>query len=141
VNGEHDRPSGRGPRQPQLRIEVLLSHLLRGGVVLSTLIILAGIVMTILRHPDYSSSRHGLSGLARRDVQFPHSLGDVAEGLGHGRGMAVVAAGLLVLILTPVMRVAASVVAFAVRRDWTYTVFTLIVLILLLVSFALGKGG
>jgi uncharacterized membrane protein len=47
--------------------------------------------------------------------------------------------GLLVLIATPITRVAFSVFAFFYERDWKYVVFTLIVLGLLLYSL-LGRA-
>jgi uncharacterized membrane protein len=50
----------------------------------------------------------------------------------HSRGLILF--GLLLLIATPVARVAFSVVAFALLRDRTYVVVTLIVLAVLLCS-------
>ncbi len=47
--------------------------------------------------------------------------------------------GLLLLIATPIARVAFSVVGFAIERDRMYVVFTLIVLAILLYSL-LGSG-
>ena len=41
-------------------------------------------------------------------------------------------AGLLLLLATPVARVAASVVQYALQRDWTFTVLTALVLLELL---------
>lgn len=49
-----------------------------------------------------------------------------------GRGL--IQLGLLLLIATPVARVAFSAVAFALQRDRTYVVVTLIVLALLVLS-------
>ena len=49
--------------------------------------------------------------------------------------------GLLVLIATPVLRVAASVVLFAIQKDWTYTLITAVVLSLLVLSLVLGAAG
>ena len=51
---------------------------------------------------------------------------------GHGAGL--IQLGVLLLIATPVARVAFSVYAFAGQRDWLYVVVTLIVLTLLLFS-------
>jgi uncharacterized membrane protein len=45
------------------------------------------------------------------------------------------------MIITPVTRVAVSIVAFAMERDWRYVGITALVLLVLLVSFALGKAG
>ncbi len=50
----------------------------------------------------------------------------------HGRGL--IQFGLLLLIATPIARVAFSVVAFLHQRDWTYVAVTLIVLSLLFYS-------
>jgi len=51
----------------------------------------------------------------------------------------MVAFGLLVLIATPVTRVAVSIVAFIRMRDRRYVVITTVVLALLLLSFFLGS--
>jgi uncharacterized membrane protein len=42
--------------------------------------------------------------------------------------------GLVMLLLTPIARVAFGLVAFALQRDWMYVVFTSIVLGLLIYS-------
>jgi uncharacterized membrane protein len=47
--------------------------------------------------------------------------------------------GLLLLIATPVMRVAVSVLIFVHQRDWTFVVITSVVLVLLVLSFVLGR--
>jgi uncharacterized membrane protein len=54
------------------------------------------------------------------------------------RSRGVIQFGLLLLIATPVARVAFSVVAFALERDRAYVIVTLIVLALLLYSIAGG---
>jgi uncharacterized membrane protein len=53
----------------------------------------------------------------------------------------IIALGLLALLLTPVLRVLVSVVMFALERDWLYTGITLLVFVILIVSFLLGRGG
>jgi uncharacterized membrane protein len=50
-------------------------------------------------------------------------------------------AGLLLLIATPVLRVAVSILAFVYQRDRAFVAITSIVLALLLTSFVLGRGG
>ena len=49
------------------------------------------------------------------------------------------ALGLLLLIATPILRVAVSLVGFALERDRTYAVISAGVLIVLLISFLLGR--
>jgi hypothetical protein len=48
----------------------------------------------------------------------------------------LLAIGLVVLMATPIARVAASIVGFARGRDWTFVLYTSIVLVLLLSSIA-----
>jgi len=56
-----------------------------------------------------------------------------------GDATGIVQLGLLLLILTPIVRVAFTLVAFVLQRDGTYIVVTTIVLALLL--FGLVFGG
>ncbi len=114
--------------------ELVISNVLRGGVLLSAAIILVGVVMFYARY--YATNGRGVV-----NRPFPHTLATVGQGLAHADPLAVVALGLLLLLLTPVMRVAVSIVAFMLERDWRYVVITTIVLIILIVSFLLGRGG
>ena len=58
--------------------------------------------------------------------------------LGMAFAEALIMPGLLLLICTPVLRVAASIVIFAVEREQDYVWITVAVLTLVLLSFALG---
>ena len=49
--------------------------------------------------------------------------------------------GVLVLIATPIFRVAVSSVYFAVQRDWAYAVITIAVLGMLLFALYSGAAG
>lgn len=111
--------------------ELAISHVLRGGVVISAVIILLGVVWFYLQM--------ALSGHAT--LTYPHSVIEVAQELAQGNPLALIVLGLLVLLLTPILRVAISILIFALERDWLYTVITLIVLLILLVSLLLGRGG
>jgi uncharacterized membrane protein len=55
------------------------------------------------------------------------------------KGEGLIQLGLLLLIATPVARVAFSVVAFAIQRDRLYVVLTLTVLAILTYSLAGGR--
>jgi uncharacterized membrane protein len=113
--------------------ELIISHVLRGGVLLSATIILAGVVLFY--------ARTLAAGGRSTDVSaFPHTLPSVGQGLAHADPLAMIVLGLLVLLATPVVRVAVSIVAFLLERDWRYVVITSLVLLILLLSFVLGKG-
>jgi uncharacterized membrane protein len=114
--------------------ELIISNVLRGGVVLSAGVILVGVVAFYWQQPAVPGG-----GQAART--FPHSLAAVGQGLAHGAPLAIIALGLLLLLATPVVRVAVSIVAFALEHDWLYVAITTVVLIILLASFFLGRGG
>lgn len=122
------------------RVESALSYLLRGGVILSTLIVVAGVVMMFVHHPDYFTRALPAQTVAR-EMAFPHTVAEVFGGLKRGEGRSIIIVGLFVLIATPVLRVAMSVLVFFHQRDRMFTVITLIVLVLLLISFLVGRAG
>ncbi len=127
------------PPSPTRRAELIISRTLLGGVMLSMVILLVGAVMSFARHPEYVSSHTELNRLTHPGAAKPQTLLSVLHGVLAGRGEAVIALGLLVLIATPVVRVAVSILAFRAERDRTYVAITSGVLLLLILSFVLGK--
>jgi len=121
--------------------DAIVATLLRVGVLLSIGIIAVGMVITFIHHPDYFSSRPALGTLTAPDAHFPRTIGEVIAGVRRGSGQAVVTAGLLVLIAIPVARVALSIVLFIIERDRLYTAITATVLVVLLISFVVGRAG
>lgn len=128
-----------------LRVELFIAQLLRWGVVISFVIVAVGIGAVVLTgQTGYQQIRlDDVDSLVQYRVHpdFPNSLGGVFRGLVAFKPYAIIALGLLVLIAIPVMRVAVSVVAFALERDWLYVVITAFVLGMLLLSFAIGEAG
>ena len=122
------------PAQPDRRLrqaELVISHVLRSGVIVSAAVILLGVLWFYLQ---MAFTGHAALG-------FPHTFGGIIRRLFHGEPLALVALGLLILLLTPILRVAISIVVFALERDWRYTVITVLVLVILLISLLLGRGG
>jgi uncharacterized membrane protein len=126
--------------RPGRAVEDVISRLLIVGVVASLALVVLGTVVSFVHHPDYLSSSRALSRLLHGG-SAPHSIDAVLEGVRHWRGRAIVLAGLLLLILTPVARVVASLVGFIAARDRAYVVLTACVLALLALSVVLGRAG
>src|SRR5437660_2790881 len=109
----------------------IIGWVLQGGVILSAIIIALGLLLLPF-------SPGGLS--LQRLLNFPQTLSQVGQGLLILRPQAVIALGLLLLIATPVLRVAVSIITFLFERDRKYIVVTFIVLAILLFSiFFLGS--
>lgn len=133
------KPDRQPPAELVRKVELLISNLLRIGVVSSLLVVVVGLVISFVHHPAY------LEAARMQQVVSPshpawHSISELLSGLRHFRGEAIIMAGLLLLIATPVMRVAVSIVAFVVERDFTFVVVTSFVLAMLILSFVLGKA-
>ena len=122
-------------------IESSISTILRAGVAISITIIAIGLVMTFVHHRDYFSSRPALGTLIDARANYTASVAAVIRGSCEGRGQSIVMVGILVLIATPVVRVATSIALFAAERDGVYVAITSVVLLLLILSFVIGAAG
>ena len=115
--------------------EQIIGNLLRIGVSIAAAVVSLGGSIYLLRHgaalPQYQVFRGEPADL--RTVS-----GIVADVLSF-RARGLIQFGLLLLIATPVARVAFSVFAFARQHDRTYVVVTLIVLSILIFSLAGGR--
>ena len=119
------QPAG-GVRNENI-IQDVSAWVLRIGVVSSVLVMALGLTLAFIHHPP---SVHHMQTAVLND-----HLTVILHGVMSGDGESIIDVGLFILVLTPVARVLASVILFAlVDRDWLYTAVTLIVLILTLVS-------
>jgi uncharacterized membrane protein len=126
-----------------LRVNRIISNLLRWGVAASLILLTLGTVLCFLRSGDYGCAGGTADDFHRLLQQQtpPPPLSGLLAGLLQLQGGAIVLCGLFLLIATPVLRVAVSIVAFGCERDWPFVAITAIVLALLILSFALAKGG
>ncbi len=122
--------SDAGQARPD-RFRRVVSAVLLIGVSTSAILIAVGLVGSAL--VGWNGSLSGAPTVVRSPTDF----GVLPRGITTVRPVALVQVGLVVLLLTPVARVFASVVAFALERDWLYVAITTAVLVMLLTSLAL----
>jgi uncharacterized membrane protein len=134
------RPSPQGHARPG-ELEQVVSTLLRTGLGVSLGTVTIGLAMLFARHPGDLLSHARFTALTARDAGFPHRLSSLVTGVAHGDGQAIIAAGLVLLILTPVLRVAISMIEFIRARDRAFALVTAGVLAVLLFSLLLRAGG
>ncbi|MGD0264208.1 MAG: DUF1634 domain-containing protein [Candidatus Methylomirabilota bacterium] len=133
--------------EPLTRMELVISYALRLGVLLSAAVILVGILSFAFKQ-DTGYARvlpHHLRNIltfhqASGPGFFPTSLPAVLQGAMAGKPYAVIGLGMLLLILTPIVRVALSVFFFLAQRDWLYVGITLFVLTVLIFGLFSGVG-
>src|SRR5437763_1980111 len=109
------------------QVDRFLGDLLRTGVLLAAVTVLAGGVAYLARHGTDPADYRVFRG-EPADLRTPSGIVKDALAL---RGRGLIQLGLLLLIATPVARVALSAFAFARQRDATYVAATLLVLALL----------
>lgn len=122
------------------KVELIISLVLRIGVVLSIIVIAAGLTVSFIHHPEYLS-HFTYQNLTNAHYPFPDTFAGVIHSLANRQGRGIIVLGLTLLILTPVMRVAVSVFAFVYEKDPAMVAVTSFVLIALVGSFFLGKAG
>lgn len=117
-------------------VQQAIGSVLRVGVVLAAIVTAFGGALLLVQHgggPVEQTTFHGVPAFLQSIAGIVH------EALAFN-GAAIAQLGLLLLIATPVARVAFTLVAFAIQRDRTYVVITSIVLALLVYALVFGKG-
>jgi uncharacterized membrane protein len=116
------------------QVEQSIGILLRTGVLLAAAVVLFGGILYLAQHGSLHANYHAFRG-EPPDLKSP-SL--IVRKAFSGTPEAIIELGLLLLILTPIARVAFSVVAFAREHDFMYVVMTVMVLTVLLYSLLAG---
>jgi uncharacterized membrane protein len=102
-----------------------MSLILRLGVLLSCSLFIVGVLVDAVDPIAFGTIKPGHIPL-------------LLKALIHGSAAAMLHIGVLVLLVTPVARVAAMAWSFARERDFTFATISIGVLLLLIVSFTIG---
>jgi uncharacterized membrane protein len=112
------------------KTEIVIGNLLRAGVLLAAVVVVFGAALYLGSnrgpHPDLRTFRSEPSSL--------RSVAGVVRSAVHLDSRGIMQLGLLLLVLTPVVRVLFSAIAFTMERDFTYVVISLFVFVVLVYS-------
>ena len=112
-------------------MENVIGYLLRYGVITASLVVLAGGIVYLYRHghqlPEYGQF-HGEPDKYRKPAPM-------WQAIMRGEGRPLIMLGLLILIATPIARIAFSIFGYLLEKDYLYTVLTVIVLLVILWNF------
>ncbi len=114
------------------RLNDFIGNLLRVGVAVAALVVLVGGVAYLAGHGSQEFAKRSFTS----EPSELRSVTAIVKGALPWNSLELIQFGLLFLIATPIARVAFSVLAFALQRDRTYVIVTLIVLSLLTFSLA-----
>ena len=112
-------------------LERIIGQLLRFGVLLSSLVVLAGGIVYLIRHGHEQPAFGSFKGEPDK-MKNPVPMW---KAILHGEGRPLIAFGLLLLILTPIARIVFSVAGYLLEKDYLYVVITLFVLTVILWNF------
>ena len=113
--------------QTEHKMEEQMGLLLRTGVLLACAIMLIGAVLYLLRHGGEHESYATFHGEPAIYENVPGIFREVRAGSARG----IIQLSALVLIATPVMRVAFAVIAFTRQKQWIFAWVSVAVLGLL----------
>jgi uncharacterized membrane protein len=113
-----------------IRLENIIGHLLRAGVLLAAVVVFAGGILYLIQ--DGSQAVNYWTFIAGgQDIR---TLRGIVKLAAHFDSRGLMQLGLLLLIATPVARVVMAIAGFALERDRLYVVVSSIVLAVLLFS-------
>jgi uncharacterized membrane protein len=117
-------------------MQLIIGWVLRVGVIASVTVVCFGAVFYLYRHghslADYSVFK-GVPG-------FVEDKG-IIQGILTLKGRAIIQAGIILLIATPILRVVCSFAGFAFEKDYLYTGITLLVLLIIFMSMLGGHAA
>ena len=115
-------------------VEQLIGRLLQIGVFAAAIVTTVGGALLLVQHGSVTRAFSTFQGEPER----LRSLGGILRGAAALQSDAIVQFGLVMLIATPVLRVAFTLIAFVLQRDATYVAITTLVLALLLYGLLNG---
>ncbi|MES2268225.1 MAG: DUF1634 domain-containing protein [Bacteroidota bacterium] len=118
-------------------MQVVIGWVLRAGVFISMFIVFIGGVLYLMRHGQSTANYHKFVGVP----DFIHSPMGIINGIINLRGRAIIQAGIVLLIATPVVRVIFSALGFILEKDYLYTAITFVVLLVIVISAFSGHAG
>jgi len=101
-----------------------------------TIVFLGGIIY-LYRHGHAAADHRAFKGIP----VFLRSESGIVDGILNLRGQAIIQAGIILLIATPIVRVIFSAIGFVLEKDYLYIGITLLVLTIIFISMLSGHAG
>jgi len=116
------------------KVDLVIGRLLQVGVFAAAAVVAFGAILFLVQH--------GRSPARFTDFvpgsETLRTVGGIVSGVLALNSAAIVQLGLVMLIMTPIARVALTLIAFVIQRDRLYVLITALVLVLLLYGLIAG---
>ncbi|MHB8276059.1 MAG: DUF1634 domain-containing protein [Candidatus Humimicrobiaceae bacterium] len=123
-------------KKNEVKLEIILSYTLIAGVIISLSLMIIGIILFYINTGNLNISRS--PGMFIQGKNFFNFIFELLQGQKlQTPSISFMVAGAIVLMLTPFIRVVASLIYFAVAKDLKYVFITFIVLAILTISLSM----
>ena len=114
-------------------IQQLVGNTLRIGVWLSFSITVLGLLLFLAGHSNIQFAPETLPAEPQK-----FSFSELKNGLVHGDALSIIALGVLILLITPVLRVLFALYGYWLERNKLYMLISIIVLAIIASSLFIG---
>ena len=125
-----------GPRWTDYQIDQVIGRVLQVGVLAAAIVTVIAGVLYLRQHGGEATHYETFRGVPAT----LSSLSGILHGVVTGQRAAMVQMGLVLLILTPIARVALTLGAFVVQKDRLYVLLTTIVFAVLVYGLFWARG-
>ncbi len=115
--------------------QTIIGNLLRYGVWISLSVAFIGGIVYLMNH---GSQIEDYSVFKENDRNIFEVIAAIYQGAIQGDGASLIFTGIILLFLTPVLRVLLSLFSFLLEKDYLYVGITLIVILIIIISISFG---
>lgn len=116
-------------------IQRLIGSVLRYGVWVALSVTLLGGLLLLIQDSDQVVEYNNFVG---KEKNILHVMSDIFSGTRSLRGESIVFLGILLLFVTPVLRILLSLVSFLIEKDYLYVCITSLVILIIAISISFG---
>lgn len=113
----------------------LIGNLLRYGVWTSLSIAFIGGIIYLSTH---GNELEDYSVFHEKDTNIFKVIGDVLSGVFQAKGESIIFLGIILLFLTPMLRLLISLLVFRIEKDYLYVYITTVVILIIALSISFG---
>ncbi|MDR2223288.1 MAG: DUF1634 domain-containing protein [Flavobacteriaceae bacterium] len=116
-------------------LQTIIGNVLRYGVYSALSISLVGGIILLFTQ---SNKTINFSTFTEKNNNIVDVIQSISSGVLQGNGESIIYLGVLLLFLTPTLRLLLSLVSFILERDWLYIFISLLVIGIIVLSLSLG---
>lgn len=116
-------------------LQAIIGNVLRYGVLLALSVALIGGIILLFNH---SGDTVDFTTFTEKHDNIYIVFDNIMKGVAQGDGEAIIFLGVLLLFLTPALRLVLSLISFFLEKDWLYIIITLIVIGIIALSVSFG---